>query len=98
MNCKIVRDGKPGKPDIYIIDEEYNNMFIFSLKNLELNENPYCVIVEELKPELEFAYYNYTFETYDNVILYLIVFDSLTEEIYVEKIDFKNPTNVNIYN
>ena len=73
-------------------------MYLFSLKNLELNKNPYCVIVEELKPELQFAYYNYIFETFNNVILYLIVFDSLTEKIYGEEIDFRNPVNVNIYN
>ena len=96
-NDKIVRDGNPGKPDIYIIDEENNVLYIFSLKNLELNKNPYCVIVEELKPELQFAYYKYTFETFDNVILYLIVFDSLTEKIYMEEIDFKNPSHINIY-
>lgn len=72
-------------------------MYIFSLKNLELNKNPYSIIVEELKPELQFAYYNYTFEKFNNVILYLIVFDSLTEKIHVEEIDFRNPVNVNIY-
>ena len=72
-------------------------MYILSLKNLKLNKNPHSIIVEELKPELLFAYYNYTFETFNNVILFLIVFDSLTEKIHVEEIDFRNPSNVNIY-
>lgn len=72
-------------------------MYILSLKNLKLNKNPHSIIVEELKPELQFAYYNYTFETFNNVILYLIVFDSLIEKIHVEEIDFRNPSNVNIY-
>ncbi len=31
------------------------------------------------------------------VELYLIVFDSLTEKLYVNELDFRNPSNVNIY-
>ena len=73
-NCKVVRDGSPGKPDIIIIDEKNNTMYIFSLKNLELNKNPYCVIVEELKPELQFAYYNYTFEIFTHILADMIGF------------------------
>lgn len=73
-NCKVVRDGSPGKPDIIIIDEKNNTMYIFSLKDLELNKNPYCVIVEELKPELQFAYYNYTFEIFTHILADMIGF------------------------
>ncbi len=72
-NCKVVRDGSPGKPDIIIIDEKNNTMYIFSLKNLELNKNPYCVIVEELKPELQFTYYNYTFEIFTHILADMII-------------------------
>ena len=94
---KIVRDGKPGKPDIYIVDNIRKELYIFSLKNLELNKKSFCITKEQLKPELEFAYYKSTFEGYNKVILYLIVFDSLTEKLYVNELDFRNPSNVNIY-
>lgn len=64
---------------------------------MELNKNPYSIIVEELKPELQFAYENHNLGKYKKVYVYLIVFDSLTEKIHMEEIDFKNPVNVNIY-
>lgn len=95
-NSKVVRDGNPGKPDIYIIDNIKKELYIFSLKNLELNKKSFCIVKEQLKPELEFAYYKNTFEDYEKVILYLIVFDSLTEKLFVKEIDYKNPSNINI--
>ena len=94
---KIVRDGNPGKPDIYIDDNRNNVLYVLSLKNLEINKKSYCITKEQLKPELEFAYLKNTFEEYNKVILYLIVFDSLTEKLYVNELDFRNPSNVNIY-
>lgn len=78
---KIVRDGDPGKPDIYINDIRNNALYVLSLKNLEINKKSYCITKEQLKPELEFAYYNNTFEDYKKVFLYLIVFDSSTEKL-----------------
>jgi len=96
-NCEIVRDGNPGKPDIYIVDDIKKEIYILSLKNLELNKKSFCITKEQLKPELEFAYLKNTFEDYKKVILYLVVFDSLTEKLYVEEIYFKNPSNVNLY-
>jgi len=94
---RIVRDGEPGKPDIYITNEKKKEMYVLSLKNLELNKKSFCITKKQLKPELEFAYYNSTFEVYKNVVLYLIVFDSLTEKLYVNELNFRNPSNVNIY-
>ena len=94
---KIVRDGKPGKPDIYIIDNIRKELYIFSLKNLEINKKFYCITKEQLKPELEFAYYKSTFEGYSKVILYLIVFDSFTEKLYIKELDYKEPSNINIH-
>lgn len=96
-NGKIVRDGKPGKPDIYIVDNIRKELYIFSLKNLELNKKSFCITKEQLKPELEFAYYKSNFEEYNKVILYLIVFDSLTEKLYIEEVNYKEPSNINIY-
>ena len=81
---------------IYIIDNIKKELYVFSLKNLEINKKSYCITKEELKPELEFAYYKNSFEDYKKVILYLIIFDSLTENLYVKEIDFKNPSNINI--
>ena len=97
INCKIVRDGDPGKPDIYIIGDKNKELYVLSLKNLEINKKSFCIIKEQLKPELEFAYLKNTFEEYKNVVLYLIVFDSLTEKLYLNELDFRNPSNVNIY-
>lgn len=72
-------------------------MYIFSLKNLELNKKSFCTTKEQLKPELKFAYNKSIFEGYKKVVLYMIVFDSLTEKLYVNELDFRNPSNVNIY-
>ena len=94
-NSKIIRDGNPGKPDIYIIDDK--DLYVLSLKNLELKKDSVSIIKEQLKPELEFAYYNNTFEKFNNVFLYLIVFDSLTEKLHIKEVDYKNPSNVNIH-
>lgn len=94
QNCKVIRDGDPGKPDIYITDNKKKEIYILSLKNLEINKNSYCIIKEELKPELEFAYLKSTFEEYENVFVYLIVFDSLTEKLYVREINFNRPLNI----
>ncbi len=96
-NNKIVRDGNPGKPDIYIIDNIKKEIYIFSLKNLELNKESFCIIKEQLKPELEFAYLKSTFEEYNKIILYLIIFDSLTEQLHIKEVDYKNPSNINIH-
>lgn len=96
-DSEIVRDGAPGKPDIYIVDNIKKELKIFSLKNLELNKKSFCIIKEQLKPELEFAYLKNTFEEFNKVVLYLIVFDSLTEKLFVKELDYKNPSNVNLY-
>ncbi len=95
-NCRIVRDGKPGKPDIYIIDKINNRLYVFSLKNLELNKKSFSIIKEKLKPEIRFAYYNSSFKDKE-VSLYLIVFDSLTEKIHIKELDYNNPSNINIH-
>lgn len=95
-DCKIVRDGGPGKPDIYIIDKKNKELYVFSLKNLELNKDSFCIVKDKLMPELRFAH-KYAFEKFDKVTLYLIVFDSLTEKIYVEELDYNNPSNVTIH-
>lgn len=95
-NCKVVRDGAPGKPDIYIMNKK-RELFVFSIKNLELNKKSFAIVKEQLKPELQFAYYNNTFEEINKVVLYLIVFDSLTERIHVKEINFNKPSNINIH-
>ena len=96
-NSKIIRDGAPGKPDIYIIDKTKKELYVFSLKNLELNKKSFAIMKEQLKPELEFAYLKNSFESFNMVSLYLIVFDSLTERIHVREVDYKNPSNINIH-
>jgi len=96
-NGKIVRDGTPGKPDIYIIDNIKKELYIFSLKNLELNKDSFCIVKDKLKPELEFAYLKNAFEEYNKVVLYLIVSDSLTEQLHIKEVDYKNPSNINIH-
>jgi len=79
-NSEIVRDGKPGKPDIYITDNN-NKLYVLSLKNLELSKNPHTIIIDKLKPELEFALIKSTYGSFNKVECYLVVFDSLTEKI-----------------
>ncbi len=96
-NGDIIRDGTPGKPDIYIINKTNKELYVFSLKNLELNNKSFAITKEQLKPELEFAYLKNSFESFNMVYLYLIVFDSLTENLYVRELDYKNPSNINIH-
>lgn len=96
QNSEIVRDGNPGKPDIYITDNN-NNLYVFSLKNLEVKRKSFTIIKDKLKPELEFALIKSTFEKFKNVELYLIVFDSLKEKIHIRQLDYNNPENINIY-
>lgn len=93
---EIVRNGAPGKPDIYITDNN-NNLYVLSLKNLEIDKNPHTIIIAKLKPELEFALIKYTYGSFNKVELYLIVFDSLKERIHIRELDYKNPENINIY-
>ncbi|KKM62678.1 hypothetical protein LCGC14_1519230 [marine sediment metagenome] len=69
---------------------------MFSLKNLELNKDSFCIVKKKLMPELKFAH-KYAFEKFDKVILYLIVFDSLTEKLHVKELDYNNPSNIDIY-
>ena len=95
-NAKIVRDGNPGKPDIYIITKK-KELFVFSLKNLELTKDSQAIIKDHLIPEYQFAYYNNSFKEVSKVVLYLIVFDSLKEKIHIKELDFKKPANVNIH-
>jgi len=95
-NSEIERNGKPGQPDIYIISKN-KELYVFSLKNLELNKKSFAIVKEQLKPELEFAYQKSTFESFNMVYLFLIVFDSLTERIYIREVDYKNPSNINIH-
>ena len=95
-NCKIVLNGKPGQPDIYIMTKK-RELFVLSLKNLELNKDSYAITIEDIKPEYQFAYYNNSFEQFSKVVLYLIVFDSLTERIHVKELNFKKPSNINIH-
>ncbi len=97
-DVEVILDGDPGKPDIYVHDEMENILYVFSVKNLELNRNPYTILVEDLRPELKFAYDKKQFGDYEDVFMYLVVFDSLTEKLYVEEIEYLNPTYVNIYN
>lgn len=93
-NCRIVRDGNPGKPDIYIIDSKNSCLYIFSLKNLELNKKSFSIIKEKLKPEIRFAFNNSSFKNFKEVALYLIVFDSLTEQLHIRELDYNNPSNI----
>ena len=95
-NAKIVRDGKPGQPDIYIMTKK-RELFVLSLKNLELNKDSYTIIKDHLKAEYQFAYLNNSFKEVSKVVLYLIVFDSLKKKLHIKELDFKKPSNVNIY-
>jgi len=96
-NSEIIRDGAPGKPDIYIIDKTNKELYVFSLKNLELNKKSFSITKEQLKPEIQFAYLKNSFESFNMVSLYLIVFDSLTENLHIRELDYKNPKNINIH-
>ena len=95
-NCEIVRDGNPGKPDIYIVNDAKKELYIFSLKNLEINKKSFCITTEQLKPELKFAYNNSISKKFNDIFLILVVFDSLTEKLDVIEINYQIPYNITI--
>lgn len=94
-NSEVIRDGAPGKPDIYIVDDK--DLYVLSLKNLELKKNSECITIEQLTPELKFAYNNSISKKFNNVFLYLIVFDSVAEQLHIREVDYKNPSNLNVH-
>ena len=95
-NCEIVRDGNPGKPDIYIVNDAKKDLYIFSLKNLEINKKSFCITTEQLKPELKFAYNNSISKKFNDIFLILVVFDSLTKKLDVIEINYEIYYNISI--
>ncbi len=94
IGCKIVRDGRPGKPDIYIVNNVKKEMWVLSLKNLELNKNSFTITKDKLMPEYNVAR---NMSKKFKINLYLVLFDSLTERMFVEELDYLNPSNVIVY-
>jgi hypothetical protein len=55
-NNKVILDGEKGNPDIYVILEETQELHVFSLKNLKLEESIGSYPIQEIEPELRFAH------------------------------------------
>ncbi|MBD3300808.1 MAG: hypothetical protein GF347_05660 [Candidatus Moranbacteria bacterium] len=88
-----------GDPDI--LAYQGDKLFIYSLKNLQIDRNPYWLIINpksetsesELRPELEFAKLShFDYETH----LILLVFDNFCDRIIQSEIDYSEPQNLDL--
>lgn len=86
---KVEWYGASGQPDIIAHDLKNDELYVYSLKNLKIEEKPYYIPKDVLKPELKISLENHY--DYTKVHLILVVFnniDNTTEEI---ELDYLNP-------
>jgi hypothetical protein len=97
---KVILGGEVGQSDILAYQND-EKLFIYSLKNLKIDRDPYWLIVNpkneegenELKPEIKFAklsHFDY------NIHLILLVYDNYNDRIIQKEIDYKDPQNINL--
>jgi len=81
-NYHIEHKGGAGQPDIIMEDLINNDLYTFSLKNLKIKTNSYKSKEKKHKPEYDFAIKS--LKKFNNVFMYLILFNSSTNEIEVQ--------------
>lgn len=81
-NYHIEHKGGSGQPDITMEDLINNDLYTFSLKNLKIKANSHISKEKKHKPEYDFAIKS--LKKFNNVFMYLILFNSSTNEIEVQ--------------
>lgn len=88
---KVEKLAGKGECDILAYLKDGKKLIIYSLKNLKIDRDSYCLVKEELNPELARA--KLQAKDYE-VQLILVVFNNHTNQIKRFKIDYKNPINI----
>lgn len=78
----IEHKGGAGQPDIFIEDLVNNDIYILSLKNLKIKAKSHTSKQKKHRPEYNFA--TKSLKKFNNVFMYLILFNSSTNEIEVQ--------------
>ncbi|KKN61164.1 hypothetical protein LCGC14_0524590 [marine sediment metagenome] len=89
----VKKEAGKGEPDILAYTKDDKELYIYSLKNIKINRKPYWLEKKELRPEIERA----LLQTLDyKVHLILLVFDNYRNKSKQYKIDYINPSNIDI--
>jgi hypothetical protein len=91
---KVVWGGASGESDIIAHNLDNNHLFIFSLKNYNINRKNYWIKKEDLNPEIKYARSNHF--DYEKIIVKLVVFNNKSEKMIIKDIDYANPKNIKI--
>ena len=89
---KVIMDAGKGESDIRAYTKA-GKLYIYSLKNIQIDYEPYWLTKEELRPELKDALLSkLDYET----CLILLVFDNYNNQVKEFAIDYNNPNNIDI--
>lgn len=91
---EVRKEAGKGESDILAYSKDDKELYIFSLKNLKIDHDPYWLTIEELRPELERA--KLCELDHDNVHLILLVFDNYDNISKQIQIDYNNTQNIDI--
>ncbi|MFW9972384.1 MAG: hypothetical protein ACFFDF_19520, partial [Candidatus Odinarchaeota archaeon] len=90
---KVVKEAGSGEADILAYTKDGEELYIYSLKNLRIRRNKYCIEQKEFRPELERA----LLQSLDyQVHLILLVLNNYSNQIFQFEINYQNPENINI--
>jgi hypothetical protein len=89
---KVVLEAGKGESDIKAYTKD-DKLYIYSLKNIQIDYEPYWLTKEELRPELRDALLSkLDYEVY----LILLIFDNYNNQVKQFVIDYNNPKNIDI--
>ncbi len=89
----VIKEAGSGEPDILAYTKDDKELYIYSLKNIQIDRKPYWLEKEELQPEIDRArqcHWDYT------VHLILLVFDNHNNIVKQFQVDYNNPVNIDI--
>lgn len=88
---KVIMEAGKGESDVRAYTKD--KLYIYSLKNIQIDYEPYWLTKEELRPELEDALLSkLDYETH----LILLVFNNYNNQVKQFVIDYNNPKNIDI--
>lgn len=91
---EVVKEAGKGEPDILAYSKDDKKLFIYSLKNIKIDRNPYWLITkEELLPELKDS--KLCSLDYDTHLI-LLVYDNHNKRVLQREIDYNNLENINL--
>jgi hypothetical protein len=89
---KVIKDAGKGESDIKAYTKD-DKLYIYSLKNIQIDYEPYWLTKEELRPELRDALLSkLDYEVY----LILLIFDNYNNQVKQFVIDYDKPENIDI--